>query len=79
MAKIKCHAVSCSSDIDMDTRKLYIWGGMEHARWLPETVGEAKKRIMHCRNKENKCIVCDAQIHEVIITRTEKTRKQLLG
>ena len=78
MAKVKCFAISCSSDVDLDTRKLYIWGGSKAACWLPETVGEAKKGIFQCQ-KENKCKFCDAQIHEIIIVRSEKTLRQILS
>lgn len=78
MAKIKCYAISCSSDAEIDTRKLYVWGGMKYAQWLPEGVGEAKKRISQCR-KENKCEICDAEIHEIIIERTQKTKKQIVA
>ena len=77
MAKIKCYVISCSSDVNLDTRKLYISGGTGHAHWLPETVGEAKKRILQCK-KINPCNFCDAEIHEVIINRTKETTRQLL-
>lgn len=77
MPKVKCHAISCSSDVEMDTRKLYVWGEWKTVRWLPETVGEAKKRIKKCQ-EENQCDVCDFEIHEIIIERTEKTKKQKL-
>jgi hypothetical protein len=76
MSKIKCFAISCSSDAEIDVRKLYVWGGIRSARWLPETRSEAKKRIEVCR-KEHGCEVCDAQIHAVTIARTKKTKRQL--
>jgi len=47
------------------------------ARWLPETMAEAKKRVMQCK-KENNCDFCDAEIHEIIINRHIKTKKQSL-
>lgn len=77
MAKIKCYVISCSSDADLDARKLYVWGGIKHAQWLPETIGEAKKRIVQCK-KDNRCYFCDAEIHEIIINRTKETQKRAL-
>lgn len=74
-AKIHCYVISCSSDSMLDTRKLFIWGEMGMARWLPETMAEAKKRILQCQ-KESKCESCDAEIHRVVIERTEKTKRQ---
>jgi len=78
MAKIKCFVISCSSDAELDARKLYVWGGYKHIRWLPETAGEAKKQIIECK-KEYKCEICDAQIHPLELERTRLTNKQKLN
>lgn len=78
MAQIKCFAISCSSDAEVDARKLYVWGAIKFARWLPESVGEAKKRIKRCQ-QEHKCVPCDAEIHKIVIERTEKTKKHQLS
>ena len=78
MPKIKCYAISCSADVEVDIRKLYVWGGGGiSAKWLPETKGEIKKRLNQCR-RELKCDACDAEIHEIVIERTKKTKKQNL-
>ena len=75
MAKIKCFAVSCSSDVEMNAQSLYVWGGIKNVQWIPSTEKEARKRIIQCR-KINECKHCDWQIHKSIIERTEKTLKQ---
>ena len=76
MARIKCFAISCSSDADLDARRLYVWGELKHAHWLPETKMEAKRRIKQCK-KENKCSLCDAEIHEIEIQRNKDTKLKL--
>ena len=76
MSKIKCFAVSCSSDVELDVRKLYIWGGLKSAYFLPDNKSEAKRRVKKCQ-VENKCQTCDAEIHEIRIERTKRTLKQL--
>lgn len=77
MAKIIIYPISCSSEGELDARKLYVWGEWDKAKWLPLTKGEAQRRIELCR-KENKCKTCDAQVHRVEIQRTKKTYKQMM-
>jgi len=75
--KIKFYVISCSSDkIFEQPASLYVWGETEHARWFPDTLREAKRRIDQCQEKYN-CSCCDAEIHEVLITRTKDTKKQI--
>lgn len=77
ITKIKSYVISCSSDADLDVRRLYVWGEMGLAKWLPDTIKEANRRIRLCQ-KENGCDHCDAQVHEVVINRTRPTKKQSL-
>lgn len=77
MPKIKFFVISCSSDaLDIDARRLYVWGELDFIRWLPQTEAEAKKRIAECQKKK-RCEVCDAEIHNCTITRTKKIKKYL--
>ncbi|MFX1537685.1 MAG: hypothetical protein ACFFDI_26105 [Promethearchaeota archaeon] len=76
MAKISAYLISCSSDAGLDTRKLYIWGQIGKISWLPESYAEAKKRVMMCQ-EQNKCAVCDYEIHKVTRDRTKRTYLQL--
>ena len=78
MAKIKAYVISCSSDGEMDSRKLFVWGEMGAARWLPETESEANKRILICQ-KETKCKICDAEVHEIELKRTTETKMILFA
>jgi len=75
MSKIKTYVISCSSDVELDARGLYVWGGIKKARFLPESIKDAKRRVLKCRI-ETGCQSCDAEIHEVILERTKKTLKQ---
>jgi hypothetical protein len=75
MSLIKTYAISCSSDVELDVRKLYVWGGLKSARFLPDSLAEAKRRVKKCQ-AENKCQNCDAEIHEIKLERTKKTLKQ---
>ena len=76
MAKIKCYAISCSSDSEADVRQLYVWGAIGSVTWLPSNLQEARKRIKKCQRKE-KCDRCDFQIHRIEINRTKLTKRQL--
>lgn len=74
MAFLNFYVISCSSDCpDVDARSLYVWGEWEGARWFPDTVKEARKRIRVCREKY-KCRLCDAQVHKVKIERKEEVK-----
>jgi len=77
MAKINAIIISCSSDAELDARRLFLWGAGKYAKWLPDSIHEAKKRIIQCRI-EHKCACCDAEIHKVEIERTKLTNKQQL-
>ena len=77
MPKIICYPISCSSDEEVDIRRLFVWGELGSARWLPITKEEAKRRMLKCRERE-KCNHCDAQIHRVEISRTKMTNMQRL-
>lgn len=72
MAKIKAYVISCSSDGDVDVRRLFVWGDGD-ARSLPMRRAEAERRIIICR-KNMQCHVCDAEIHEICIKRTLSTK-----
>ena len=74
----KRFAISCSSDAELDARRLFVWGGIRHTRWLPESLVEARRRILECR-KEYKCERCDAEVHGISIDRTRTTNKQRLS
>ena len=76
MSILKCFAISCSSDIVLGAKSLYVWGSIRSARWLPESIAEARKRIRHCKN-ETGCSCCDAEIHEITIKRSLMTNRQL--
>ena len=76
MPIIKIYVISCSCDVELDVRKLYVWGGLKSARFLPDNRAEAKRRVKKCQ-VENKCQICDAEIHEIRLERTKKTLKQL--
>lgn len=78
MPTIKVFAVSCSADVECDVRKLNIWGEWRAARWLPDTIKEARKRIEACQ-KEIKCAECDAEIQCVRIKRNKRTIWQIHG
>jgi len=78
MAKIKCYMVSCSSDAEMDARKLYVWGGYERIRWCAETRRETQKQVLACQ-REYECVNCDAEIHMIELERTVETNKQKLA
>lgn len=75
MPFIKTFVISCSSDVPLDIRKLYVWGSIKYARFLPETKREAMYRLKKCQ-QDNKCLICDAEIHEIKIKRTKKTLLQ---
>ncbi len=75
MSKIKVYAVSCSADVELDARKLYVWGDTKSARFLPDSRREANYRIKKCQ-VENQCRTCDAEVHEIVLRRTKKTLKQ---
>lgn len=36
MSKIKACVISCSSDVELDARKLYVWSGLKSARFLTD-------------------------------------------
>jgi len=76
MAKITAYVVSCSNDSDLNITRLYLWGEFPPATWLPITEKEAKRRIKKCK-EYNKCEICDAQIHEIKIKRTDIIYKNL--
>jgi len=79
MAKINFWCISCSSDCKLDTRKLFIHGGEGKTikiTWLPDTKGEAEKRVLECQEK-NQCAQCDYEIHPVTIPRTKRTFLQM--
>ena len=78
MAKIKCYVISCSSDAELDARRLFVWGGYERVRWCAETKKEAEKQILACQ-KEYKCLNCDPEIHLLELERTAETNKQKLS
>jgi len=77
MAKIKRYLISCSSDAELNVRRLYVWGGYNHIRWCAETMAEAQRHIASCQ-REYGCINCDPQVHTVDLTRTKETNKQKL-
>lgn len=74
--KIKSYAISCSSDVQMDARSLYVWGELGAAHCLPESAKEARRRVLECR-KKMKCAECDAEIHVVEIERSRATKLQI--
>lgn len=76
--KIKCFAISCSSDGDMDARNLYVWGGEGTASWLPDSIKGVKQRLERCRQKYG-CSPCDAEVHEITILRTRSTKCQIIS
>ena len=78
MAKINCYLISCSSDAELDARRLFVWGGFGNVNWCAETKKEAQKQIMACI-KKNKCLNCDSEIHQIDIERTYPTNKQMLS
>jgi hypothetical protein len=77
IGKIRLYAISCSSMVELNVTKLFVWGGSPYCCWLPQTEEEALKQINACR-KKHKCIYCDAEIHIVEVDRTRKTYKQYL-
>jgi len=77
IGNIKSYVISCSADTNANIQSLYVWGEMEPVTWLPDTIKEAKKRIKWCKDKRFKCDCCDAEVHEIIIKRIKKTRKQI--
>ena len=78
MTKIKCFAISCSSDGEVNAARLFIWGQLGSRSWLPTTISEAKKRVIMCQH-ENKCKMCDYEIHLIAIERTAQTLLQHLN
>jgi len=78
LAKIKCFAISCSSDAELHATKLFVWGGGDNYHWFPQTESEAEKQIIACQ-KRTGCEFCDAETHPVIIQRTEETYKQFMS
>lgn len=79
MSAIKFYVISCSSDKELNVSDLYVWGEMGHARWLPQSIKEARKRIDSCHCREE-CLFCDAEIHEIEIPcRKKTTYKQSLS
>jgi len=77
MAKISAIIISCSSDADLDSRRLFLWGAGKYAKWLPDSMSEAKKRVIQCK-RECGCDYCDAEIHKIELDRTKLTKKQSL-
>lgn len=78
MTKIKAFAISCSSDGEVHASRLFIWGQLGSKSWLPTTKSEAKKRVVMCQH-ENKCKMCDYEIHPIEIERTAQTHLQYLN
>ena len=78
MRKIKCYVISCSSGGEVHASRLFIWGQLGSSGWLPTTQGEARKRVVKCQ-KENKCKLCDHEIHLVTMERTVQTLLQNLN
>jgi len=78
ISKIITYVVSCSSELELDARRLYVWGGIKAARYNPENRREMERRIEICQ-AENKCQICDAEIHKITLKRTKKTFKHLTG
>jgi hypothetical protein len=79
MTRIKCYAISCSSDgSDIDVRNIYIWGEQGTSNWLPDSVKEVKHRIEICRLQHN-CSLCDSEIHEIVIERNRSTKAQIFS
>ena len=72
---IKRFAISCSSDADLDARRLFVWGAIRRTRWLPESRMEARRRILECQ-QQYQCERCDAEVHCVSIDRRKATNKQ---
>ena len=77
MARIRLYAISCSSMVELNVSKLFVWGGTPHCCWLPQSEDEARKMVANCR-KRHKCDYCDAEIHALEIKRKKKTFKQHL-
>lgn len=78
MAKIKTCVITCSSDGELDVRKLLVWGQIGRINSLPENRHEANRRILGCQ-KEYRCEICDAEIHKIVIERTKITKLQLVA
>lgn len=77
---IRFFAISCSSDCaDLNVSDLYVWGELKAARWMPQSIKEAKKRVLECR-AATQCRYCDAEIHDVQISQRHRTTlKQMMG
>jgi len=76
MASLKFFVISCSADCQkLDSRNLYVWGEMGAARWLPDSVREAKRRIEQCKIKTG-CKQCDAEVHYASVQRKEPSLHQ---
>lgn len=76
LAHVKYFIISCSADADaLDARNLYAWGEWQNCHSLPDTRREAMRRIGMCK-KKHQCQVCDAQIHEQVLERTQPTKAQ---
>ena len=75
---IKFFVITCSSDCqDLNVSDLYVWGELSGARWMPQSIKEAKKRIMECQAKYG-CHSCDAEVHDVEIKkRNRSTLRQM--
>ena len=76
MANLKFYVISCSSDCQkLDSRNLYVWGEMGSARWLPDSVREANRRIAQCKIKTG-CKRCDAEVHYTSVQRKKPVLNQ---